>query len=483
MMSQSVESKVGLNRFLFMCLILGILIAALRMAFLPNILIGEEGTFAYLVIGPTPVIHGLDAALAGRIDGIDRLIFPEHNILMYKFLDVAARWVGQMLPLCRDGSIECTTIEARAPFLVLFLLGTTAAIVAVRKWLAFDRPLTLAVQLLLLLYVTSAPLVVGGSIQPQIDGSLGVLVLGVSAAFLLASDPPYPTARIFWALLAGIALVFGKNEWALALAGVVCVVLALAVCFSVDLRLRRWDFAAAWPTFRVCGIVLLGVAAGQALNYLYSPEAYPATFAVMRRVDAMKLSALDQLRRTWDLSYPIFLTCGAALALLALRLRHYCLHHPGVLIVAGWGAAIVCAYGYSGWYGDGLPRYYCPAGILALIVLVCLVRDFHLSRMTSVWAALGLVAGIGFNIASLAPSYARGLSISSAPGANLESVKSGYSALAKAYTGTAIFEGAPIGIYYRNVDWVARDLGEEGAVLLARRYRPDAPTNFLKPPQ
>jgi hypothetical protein len=49
-------------------------------------------------------------------------------------------------------------------------------------------------------------------------------------------------------------------------------------------------------------------------------------------------------------------------------------------------------------------------------------------------------------------------------------------ALAKAYTGIAIFEGSPIGIDYRNVDWVARDLGDEGAVLFFRQYRPDCGT-------
>jgi hypothetical protein len=114
-----------------------------------------------------------------------------------------------------------------------------------------------------------------------------------------------------------------------------------------------------------------------------------ANFAVMRRVNAMNLGALDQFRRAWDLSYPICLICGAALALPALRLRHYCVHYPALLILAAWAAAIVRAYGYSGWHGDGLPRYYCPAGILASIVLVSLLRDFHLSRMTLGGAAPG----------------------------------------------------------------------------------------------
>lgn len=481
-MSQSAKSETGLTSFLFAALAMVVVVAAFRVPFLSNILIGEEGTFAYLVLGQKPVIHGLDAALVGRIDGIDRLVFPEHNILMYEFLDIVGRGVGRVLPLCRDGSMECTTIEARAPFLALFLLGLAAAMLAVRKWFAFDRPLTLAIQLLVLLYVTSAPLIVGGSIQPQIDGALGVLVLATAAAFLLASDTPRSPARLVWASFAGIALVVGKNEWALALAGAVFVVLVLAVVFTFNVRSRRWDFAAAAPTFGCCGIILLGVAAGQVLNYLYAPDAYAATFAVMERIDAMKLSALDQLRRTWGLSYPVLLTCGVTLALIAPRLKHYCLHHPVVVIVAGWGAAIVVAYAYSGFSGDGFQRYYCPAGVLACIALMCVIRDLYLPRLLAAGAAFGLVVGIGLNSASLADSYRRAVSISSSPGTGLERVKNRYAAFARAYNGIPLLEESPIGLYYRNIDWIALDMGEEGAVLFIRQVRPDGPTDFLRRP-
>ena len=480
-MYQSAKSATGVTAFLFAALVVAAAVAALRVPFLSNVLIGEEGTIAYLVLGPQPVIHGLDAAFAARIDGVDRLIFPEHNILMYEFLDIVGRGLGRLLPLCRDGSMDCTTVEARAPFLVLFMLGLATAMVAIRTWLALDRPLTLAIQLLVLFYVTSAPVVVGGSIQPQIDGGLGVLVVAAAAAFLLASDTPRRPAHLVWASFGGIALVVGKNEWALALAAAVSVVLVLAVVFSFDVRSRRWNFAAA-PTFRICGIILIGVAAGQMLNYLYAPDAYTATFGVMQRIDAMKLNALEQLRRTSGLSYPIFLTCGVVLALIALRLKHYCLRHPVIVIVAGWGATIAVAYAYSGFSGDGFQRYYAPAGVLACIALICVIRDLHLPRLLAAGAALVLVAGIGLNGASLADSYRRGLSISSAPGVGLERVKNRYIALGRAYNGVAIIEQSPIGIYYRNVDWVSADLGDEGAVRFVRQIRPDASTDFLRLP-
>ena len=36
--------------------------------------------------------------------------------------------------------------------------------------------------------------------------------------------------------------------------------------------------------------------------------------------------------------------------LIALRLKHYCLHHPVIVILAGWGAAIALAYDtYQNW--------------------------------------------------------------------------------------------------------------------------------------
>src|SRR5450759_1046149 len=127
MMCRSTISRMGIMPFLFVGFALVGAVGALRIPFLSNVLIGEEGSLSYLVLGPTRVVHGLDAVIAGRIDGIDRLIFPEHNILMYEFLDIVGRQIGQLLPLCRDGSMDCTTIQARSPFFILFLCGIAVA--------------------------------------------------------------------------------------------------------------------------------------------------------------------------------------------------------------------------------------------------------------------------------------------------------------------------------------------------------------------
>lgn len=482
--------KLGPNIHRPICvyfLIMGIFvlsaIAALRIPFLSNVLIGEEGSFAYLVLDPLPVVRGLDAIVVGRIDGIDRLIFPEHSIIMYKLLDTVGRQIGRLLPICQNASMDCTTIRARSPFLVLFLCGIAIAMLATRRMLAFGRPRTFAIQLMALFYIASAPLLVAGSIQPQIDGALGVVILATSAAFILAFRSDRDATHPIFLFLSGLTSAFGKDEWVLGLSGTLFTVSALAICFSFNPKSRRWNFVAAGMTLKICFFVFSGVIVGQFLIYSYSPGSYLAGLGVMSRIDAMKLSTLDQIRRTWILSYPVFLACGLALALIALKLKRYSLCRPTVIIIAGWAAVITIGYAYSGFSGDGLPRYYCPAAILAAIALICIFRELALRQAGFVAAVLVLGTGIGFNLTSLLRSYERGVAIASSPGTSLERVKNRYVALAKAYRGNPILEWSPIGVYFRNVDWISSDLGEKGAALFLRQLRPEKSTEFQKLPE
>jgi len=209
---------------------LALAVVAYRLPFLSNVLIGEEGTHAYLVLGPRPVINGDDALFLARLDGKDILLFVDRNVLIYQFLDVVGRGIGQILPSCREFTMACVSLHARFPFLAIFLGGLAVAFLGVRRHLAFDRPWMLAAQMLVFLYLCTTPLLVGGSIQPQIDGALGVLIVATAAALLLSVQEHDKTYRtVAAAFLAGMAGALGKNEWAIALAasaGTVIVLLA-----------------------------------------------------------------------------------------------------------------------------------------------------------------------------------------------------------------------------------------------------------------
>ena len=459
-------------------LILLALVAAVRLPFLSNILLGEEGSHAYLVLGPQPVIRGLDALFIGRLNGEDYLVFPEHNILIYDFFDKFGRRIGQLIPPCRNSSIECVSSLSRTPYLVIFLIAIVIAILPLRRWLAVRRPAILAVQFLLLLFVLTTPLLVGGSIQPQIDGAYGVLVVSVSAACMLAAQTMRRSAHFLLLFLGGVVSSLGKIEWAMALAGALSVTSALAVALSYDAKQGRLEYCAARPLLDVCAGTLAGMLFGQLLVLFYSPTAYLAGFDLMRQIGGMQLGVAEGLKRSWPLAYSALVMIGATLVLIAIRLKYSIRTDPTITVIAGWAAAIAAGYAYSGWSGDGFPRYYCPAALLAAIALICLLRDVTLSKAQSVFAVAVLAAFIGLNGASLVQSYRQGLSISSLPGASLEQARTRYLKLAQDYRGVPVLEASAFAIYFPNIDWVSIDMGRQAGIEFVEAHRPEVQAEF-----
>ena len=458
-----------------------IVVAAYRVPFLSNVLVGEEGTHAYLVTGPQPVIVGDDALLIARLNGKDILAFVERNILLYQFLDVVARRAGQLLPLCHESTIACVSLRARAPFLIVFLAGLLVALFGVRRYLACDRPRVLMAQFLILFYVLSAPLLVGGSVQPQIDGALGVLIAAMSASILLSLKRRAPPFRYIAAFVGGAAGALGKNEWAIALAASAATVAALSAGLTLAVKPNQRDWRAVRQGLAVCITIVTGIIVCQWLLYLYSPRTFMGGIDVMFRIAGMRLSIVDQLTRGWGLAHPVFLACGLMLVLITVRLKEYCLQQPSLVVVAGWAAIIVVGYVYSGFSGDGFQRYYCPPAMLASLALVCLIGDLAFSRVAFGIASGVLILGIGANSVSLVRSYSQGLTITSGPGSSLAAIESRYATLASRYARVPIFEWSAIGIYYSNVDWVATDLGIGEARGLLQKMRPNRPPELVIP--
>ena len=94
--------------------------------------------------GTVPVVNGLDALLFGRIDGVDRLVFPEHNIVMYHLLSTVGHFLGRALALCHEDTLDCITVRSRFPFLLLFLCAIAIGMAGLKNWFAFDQPTVLA---------------------------------------------------------------------------------------------------------------------------------------------------------------------------------------------------------------------------------------------------------------------------------------------------------------------------------------------------
>jgi hypothetical protein len=463
---------------------------SLRAPFLSNLLVGEEGSHAYLVVGPKPVINSTDPSIVwgvtdvfpnshayanfvGRMDGKDILVFMARNLMAYELLDKGARQINRMLPLCRDRSMRCLSISSRLPFLVLFELGLLIGLIAVRKSFAFDRPATLVVQLLLVAYLLSAPLLVAASIQPQLDGALGVLIVLSSAALLVSSDSLPPRARLLAGCAAGAVGALVKNEWAISLAA--STVFVALVSFAVLLRTPppARNTAAIRRAFAFCLAVLIGIFLCQFLLFVYEPQAFLAGLSIIRNVagDA-RFSIAEALRSNWPLIQPVVIACIGMAGLLAVRPFRYCVERPSVAIVSIWAIAIVAGYVYSGSLGDGFPRHYSPPAMLAALALTLLAGDISFGRIAGIGAAVVLATGIGFNMADSVRSYRHHQALGPGRGQLLDVIQRRYERDADVWRrdGATILESSAIGIYFSDVDWVTSENDLAGSIDMVRRY-------------
>src|SRR5262249_3126840 len=103
----------------------------------------------------------------------------------------------------------------RRPFFFMFLIAMALAFYCAR-WVV-DSPRRRALVLSLLLFGCSIPLLVGGSIQAQLDGSWGVLLCALAAALLLTAANSSGWKAQVLSAIGGFAGAIGKNEWILTL--------------------------------------------------------------------------------------------------------------------------------------------------------------------------------------------------------------------------------------------------------------------------
>ena len=318
--------------------------------------------------------------------------------------------VGDPLPL--SDALEARSIQARLPFLLLYLLGVAGllwrwATVCVRspswRWWVYGG---------VLFYGLTTPLAIGGSIQPQIDASVGVALVGLAAWLLTAAWGR--GLQVWAAIAAGVLVGFGKQEWTLAFAAAWGVVLLLS---------KLWRCA----NRNVLGGFALGLGVGTALTYGLSPSDYLASFNLMdhflsKSSDVNRLELLMQWR-----SYLVPVLVVLLLMTIAGvgRLPQLVRESPGAVITAGGAWAIALGFAAAGWSGDGFPRYYAPALVASLYALQVFVLGWpDLGQRRSI-AMVGLavvVFGLSINFGMIGAGLSKKDSITSIPGLRLKPV-------------------------------------------------------------
>ena len=437
-------------------------IVLIRFPFLSNVLMGEEGIFGYLAAGPAVLSENQgEALLIGRINGKDVFGIPEHPIVPYLWIDsVLKPLLGQI-----DGQVGLTfdgkSAAARIPFFLTFCLAL-AALMAIAAWptpIHWDWPLGLAV----VFYAATTPLMVGGSIQAQVDGSYGVLLGALSALALMIGTRNNYRSNL-WLFGGGFIAGLGKNEWAIALFLAVAVSLwSLPITRFMGSRDGGWDIGVG---LRTATIIVIGLFLGSGMSYALSPANYLGGIHVMERLAARDLATRwNTFNRDFQWILPVFAVLALASYLVVSR-WHRLATVDGLpkLITYTWGIGITFGYMLTSWSGDGFPRYYAPA----LMVLVCFIvmelRGEALSRKIS-WVAFLCLALLAIvNLSALRTGWQKRVSITSLPGTAMEEKVEEYLDKYQEFkvSRTPVIVDAAFGYYFQDADFVGQSLGPEG---------------------
>jgi hypothetical protein len=422
-----------------------------RVPFLNNLLVGEEGCFSFLVANPTRssalTPQQTPQCLIGNVGGSLEFAPFERTIIPYEIVENGIGSIIRPLHVLEINDHDTRTRAVRLGFLALFGAGVAGAV-----WLASRAGVLPAG---VLVYGLTTPLAVGASIQPQIDGSVGVLLVGLAAWLLVSSQRPAAT------FTAGLLVGLGRHEWALAFFGAAVIVLGLGVIWRSTTRKTTLP-------------VVLGLGAGVIISLIVSYEDYLNGFTVMKRVTGTVSPLVLAMNYSWYLiPTAILLVLGAVIVL--AHLDYFVSKKPGTVLVLLAGGAILAGFALSGWPGDGFPRYYAPALVLVVYALVGIVQAVDLPSRGKQLAVVALVFGVAVNAYYLSSAAQREVSITSAPGLDLRYLREQYRETAQHAADGSILplEHAGFWLYYPNVPFFSRDMGVPGSIAYLKNRYPD----------
>jgi len=460
------------------------LVVAARLPFIGNILGGEEGYFAALVLNGVPTSalddRHLPREIAGFIDGKPILQTFHRTVMPYVIMEIFGRAVAAQGALGRL-SAERLTIAARWPFGFMFLLGSLGLIAITVEAATIAGKRTSAAAVLAPLAVTvwslTGPLAVGASIQPQVDGSVGVLLLGTAATLLALGDIRHRGAP--WRfLIAGLLAGLGKHEWALAFAAAA---LGTSLLCLIDPSGRRRT-TTAFATF------LLGVALAVAFSYAISPDDYRAGFNVMTNIFERTGGELWALQPAqWPFTVPVIALVLVDGIFMLLVLRPVIGTAPGLLLAYMAAAAITIGYAVSGWHGDNFPRYFAPPFVILPLVFAGLWLRFKDVITAPVgWGIVAVaVIGLGANYQFLAASHHGQVALGDLRGEPLAQIEQDYAAAAKLAhdANGVVFTVTTTWIYHQDINFISTGLGRDGAAQYLATHFPAFKDRLVFPPQ
>lgn len=395
-------------------------------------LAGEEGIFAYL-FAQQPV--GPDYGWYGRINGREIVGRLQHPAFLYE----PTRWLGQqaerffdlqtlseeeqtvimrmsfslfqlslwilllLLVLCKpripkkiqavefqEALVRKISNQADREFMSSLYLRDDDETYALKKTLttsekrrgqristAAGYPVPAPYLVVLIFMASISPLAVVSSTQLQVDGSIGVwliglLSLGFYAAFLFSRRGRWQYAALL--CLGSFAVALGKNEWSLALLFAQVVFVACVTALPLVWPPAKLQ---ASPAYAVAFWSFLGLVLGNGASYFIDPLNYRGGLDIMVIFPhasivhpQLLMRWLNFLLALFPYIFPMVILFLASAVILLKRLNTVYSLAPELLLLFFYSAVLFIGYLVFPWAASA--RYFAPAFVAFCITVIAL---------------------------------------------------------------------------------------------------------------
>jgi hypothetical protein len=407
-----------------------LIILAYRVPFLTQPLVGEEGSHAMLLKGySNKITENVDdfyhsgnfrkdcLLVIARVESTYYVTGPSRTIVPYCFVE---KVIGPMFrfvdPWAR--TFDQKSAFARLAYLMICGIGMLSLLYVSYQAAQKGTFTILLINILVVVYFLTTPIAVGGSIQPQLDGSIGVAIMGLMLVLLFKANASYDKKyRMLLSCIAGVLVCFCKNEWPLALLAALFAIYMLIKLRSIFYKQDTLHLEKYQVPFQEMALgLILGLIVGVFICWALAPQDYLDGFQLMRTIRSEHFSVVKLISIQFPLIYPLGFAIIGAIVAHGLSLRTPTNIVRSILLL--FAGIISAGFLSSGWLGDYFPRYFIPSIIMLtgciVLALPSIMKKVHLSIRVGCIAIL--LSGILLNTYTLAKRAVHNVSITSQPG-------------------------------------------------------------------
>jgi hypothetical protein len=430
------------------------------------LLTGDNVKTVPVEINPVTGLRNHCLLPSAKLGGVDYVFAPERNIVPYCFLTMVVNPITKYF-FTDSLSFDQKSFHIRIIFFSLFLVGFFSVLLVLflsQKCVTKRSYLLLSI---LVLFFFTTPLLVGGSIQAQLEGSFGVALFGLSGFLSYLGAYRLKKTSFILIFIAGVLLSLCKNEWPLTALSAASIYILIS-CFK---RIKAIVGSGHKQQVYIAIIYILGILSGMLFCYVFSPKDYVDGYVFMKNINAARMSILALIQAVGHLIYPAAIIVALAGFIFIFNLKNYLKQGSILFIWIVTGTALFAGFLHSGWIGDGFPRYFIPSTISLLFVLLLTLP--YLSKNKMNYLIGFLLIGCCFNLLSLTRAKLSSESITSVPGLNLDRMKTGMKALAdKNITDPNLIPYGYFGsrYYFPEADIISNGFGLSGAKFIIEKF-------------